>query len=252
MEHVFDVAALLTPPDVSKCKKALCVQPHPDDNEIGMGGIVSFLAKEGCEVAYLTMTSGNRGNNDKTATPEETAAQRRKETEAAGRCLGATDFYYLDYDDGSLSDVVGLAKEVAAVIRRVRPDVVFCPDPWLSYECHWDHVITGYAVSNAYVMCGLTLLELPGGRGPWQPAAIAYYYTSNPNTVIDITGEFGKKFEAIALHKSQIDEQTLALYKIYFKMKGEELAQGKGFAIGEGLKVLGKLHTHCFVDAYKI
>ena len=35
----FDVAALLAPPDILKSKCALCIQPHPDDNEIGMGGV---------------------------------------------------------------------------------------------------------------------------------------------------------------------------------------------------------------------
>jgi hypothetical protein len=30
------------------------------------------------------------------------------------------------------------------------------------------------------------------------------------------------------------------------------LAQGRGFALGEGLKALSALHTHCFVDAERI
>jgi len=248
----FDVQALLTPPDVMKCKRVLCVQPHPDDNEIGMGGIVSVLVKNGCDVRYLTVTNGDRGNNDKSATVEETAAARREETQAAGRYLGVRDFYFLDHGDGTLSDVVGLSKEIAAVIRRVKPEAVFCPDPWLNYESHLDHVVTGLAVSNALMMTKLTLLELPGGHEPWQVDAVGYYFTANPNTVIDITGEFETKFAAVCLHKSQIDAQTLALYKVYFTMKGEELAQGRGFKLGEGLKFLGKLHTHCFVDAYKL
>ena len=46
----FDVAALLAPPDILKSKCALCIQPHPDDNEIGMGGTVAVLAQAGCRV----------------------------------------------------------------------------------------------------------------------------------------------------------------------------------------------------------
>ena len=63
---------------------------------------------------------------------------------------------------------------------------------------------------------------------------------------------FEKKFEAIALHDSQMDAQTLAMYRVYFGMKGKELAAGKNFALGEGLKVLSPLHAHCFVDAARI
>ena len=54
------------------------------------------------------------------------------------------------------------------------------------------------------------------------------------------------------LHDSQMDAQTLAMYRVYFGMKGKELAAGKNFALGEGLKVLSPLHAHCFVDAARI
>ena len=95
---------------------------------------------------------------------------------------------------------------------------------------------------------------IPGG-GDTQPhaaSAIGYYFTAQPNTVVDISAVFEKKFEAIALHDSQMDAQTLAMYRVYFGMKGKELAAGKNFALGEGLKVLSPLHAHCFVDAARI
>ena len=78
-----DVGALLAPPDILQCRRVLCIQPHPDDNEIGMGGIIAKLADLGCEIHYLTVTNGDMGNLDPAATPEQTAAQRRKETVAA-------------------------------------------------------------------------------------------------------------------------------------------------------------------------
>ena len=68
----FDVAALLAPPDILKSKCALCIQPHPDDNEIGMGGTVAVLAQAGCTVHYLTVTNGDQGNKNRTASPQET------------------------------------------------------------------------------------------------------------------------------------------------------------------------------------
>ena len=77
MENMgFDIGAMLAPPDILQCKRVLCIQPHPDDNEIGMGGIIAKLASLGCEIHYLTVTNGDMGNRDVTATPEETAAQR--------------------------------------------------------------------------------------------------------------------------------------------------------------------------------
>lgn len=253
MDNVdFDVTAMLSPPDIFKCKRVLCVQPHPDDIEIGMGGVVAVLAQAGCEVHYLTVTNGDQGNNDRSALPLETEKIRRKEAVAAGKHLGAAEFYFLDHGDGTLNDVLSLSIEIASVIRQIKPDAVFSPDPWLKYEGHYDHVVTGRAVSNAFQMSGRTAIPDGGKTAPCYVGAIGYYFTPNPNVVIDVTGVFDKKFEAIALHKSQMDEATLAMFRFYFEMKGRQLAQGKGFDIGEGLKVLSPLHTHCFVDADKI
>ena len=39
--------SLFAPPSLDGVKKILCVQPHADDNEIGMGGIISLLVKKG-------------------------------------------------------------------------------------------------------------------------------------------------------------------------------------------------------------
>ena len=245
----FDIAALLAPPDIMKCKRVLCIQPHPDDNEIGMGGIIAKLAQNGCEIHYLTVTNGDMGNKDPNATPAQTAATRRRETEAAGKHLGAVQFHYLDHGDGTLQDVLGLSVEIASVIRKVQPQAIFAPDPWLHYECHLDHEITGRAAANAFLMAPRSHFPDGGETAPCAVDAIGFYFTSKPNTVIDISDTFDQKFEAIALHDSQMDPQTLAVYRIWFSMLGQELAAGKDFPLGEGLKVLSPLHAHCFVKA---
>lgn len=138
------------------------------------------------------------------------------------------------------------------VIREVRPDAIFAPDPWLAYESHLDHAVTGRAAANAFLMSGRAAIPGGGDTQPHAASAIGYYFTAQPNTVVDISAVFEKKFEAIALHDSQMDAQTLAMYRVYFGMKGKELAAGKNFALGEGLKVLSPLHAHCFVDAARI
>ena len=235
---VFDVKALLAPPNPLSFRKILCVQPHPDDNEIGMGGTIAVLAALGCEIHYLNVTNGDLGNKDKSATKQQTAAQRHMETELAGNHLGARHYHHLDHGDSTLSDVHGLSMEIAQVIREVSPDAVFGPDPHLPYEAHLDHIVTGAALANAFRMSAAQ--------------AIGYYFSANPNTVIDISQVFEKKFEAIALHDSQMTPETLGMFRVYFGMKAQELAAGKGFALGEGLKMLSQLHTHCFVDADKI
>lgn len=159
----FDVAALLAPPDILKSKCALCIQPHPDDNEIGMGGTVAVLAQAGCTVHYLTVTNGDQGNKNRTASPQETARVRRAEAIAAGTHLGAKEFHFLDHGDGTLDDVLGLSAQIARVIREVRPDAIFAPDPWLAYESHLDHAVNRARGANAFLMSGRA--AIPGRRG---------------------------------------------------------------------------------------
>ncbi len=100
-----DISAYFMPPEIRNAKKALCIQPHPDDIEIGMGGAVAALAAEGCSITYLTVTNGDLGDSTGKLDFSEIAALRRKETIAAGKVLGASDFLFYDLPDGSLSDI---------------------------------------------------------------------------------------------------------------------------------------------------
>ncbi len=247
-----EMMAFFAPPDIMKCKKALCIQPHPDDIEIGMGGIVPVLVKSGVKVEYLTITDGSLGAFVPELKGEILASVRKSEAETAGTLLGASGFHYLNKKDGSLCSVKKIAWEIAEIIREGEFDAVFCPDPWLAYEGHNDHIVTGKAAAQA-VTCA-NLLEYPEGTKTKQftPTAIGFYFTSKPNTVIDISETFQKKMEAIAVHKSQINDEVLALYTAYFGMRGAEMAKDKGFAIGEGLKVLAPLHIHCFPESINI
>ncbi|NQX46020.1 PIG-L family deacetylase [Paenibacillus tritici] len=249
---VSTISALMSPPDLSDCRKVLCIQPHPDDNEVGLGGTIASFAEKGCEIHYLTVTNGDLGAVDEHLSSAEIAAIRAHELEAAGRSLGATVFHQLDHGDGTLEHIPALAEEIAEIIRTVQPDVIFCPDPWLSYEAHYDHIVTGRAAAQAFLSSGLPLYPRGTSTRPWQPKAIGFYFTSEPNTVIDITNHFERKFDAMALHRSQFSEEMLGLYRIYFHEQGRQLAEGKGFGLGEGLKVLSPLHLHCFVEARKI
>ena len=91
---------LLQAPNLLKCKKILIVQPHPDDNEIGMGATIAKLTASGAEVIYLTVTNGDLGSNDKRYSYTDVVRIRTEETEKAGRCLGVREFYCLNLPDG--------------------------------------------------------------------------------------------------------------------------------------------------------
>ena len=166
-----DISAYFMPPEIRNAKKALCIQPHPDDIEIGMGGAVAALAAEGCSITYLTVTNGDLGDSTGKLDFSEIAALRRKETIAAGKVLGVSDFLFYDLPDGSLSDIPSLAGRISETIRNLRPDVIFCPDPWAQYEAHNDHIVTGRAAAQAFISSSLSRYPerhrpRPGRRTP--------------------------------------------------------------------------------------
>lgn len=242
------LSALMAPPSLDNIRKLLCVQPHPDDNEIGMGGIIAKLAAQGCQVDYLTVTDGALGDLGLTDAP--LAQVRAEEAKAAGTHLGASDFLFLEEPDGSLKDVPALAGRIAEVLRAGHYDAVACPDPWNSYEAHQDHVVTGLAAAQAAINCNL--LHYPAGTetAPIALQAVLFYFTQKPNTFLDITEQFGRKMEAVALHRSQITPEMLQLYTGYFAWRGQQMSGSD--RICEGLKSLTPLHLHCIPEAGNI
>ena len=121
-----------------------------------------------------------------------------------------------------------------------------------AYEAHQDHVVTGKAAAQAFLSTALAQYPRGTRTQPWQPEAIGFYFTQNPNTVVDVTDTFEQKFAAMALHRTQLNDELLAMYRAYFTLQSQQRAAGRGFALGEGLKVLSPLHLHCFVEAPQI
>lgn len=252
-EMAMDASMLMTlmqPPKLEGLKKVLCIQPHPDDNEIGMGGIIAKMIAEGTEVDYLTITDGSLGDCGLHDRKEGLVAARRRETEEAGRFLGVKTFLSLEKQDGTLKDVPALAREIAEVLRKGCYDGVAAPDPWNSYEAHYDHVTVGLAAAQAAISVNLPGYPEGTKTAPITLEAVMFYFTQKPNTVVPITPFFQKKMAAVALHKSQISPEMLQLYTGYFAFRGQRLTGSE--EIGEGLKVLAPLHLHCIPEAGEI
>jgi LmbE family N-acetylglucosaminyl deacetylase len=243
---------MLKPPKLKKIKKAICIQPHPDDNEVGMGGAIAKLVNEGCEIHYITVTDGSLGLYDDSMTHEELAGIRKKEVEDSGHVLGVKHFHYLNYKDGTLHDVIKLAGEIGEIIREVKPEFIFCPDPWLPYEAHQDHIVTGRAVAQSYISTWLQDYPLGTKTKPHKVTGIGFYYTSKPNSIVDISDTFDLKMKAMAMHKTQFDKKTLMVLKLYFTQKAKKAAVNEKFKLGCELKILGENHLHCFTDAENV
>ncbi len=253
MDFTEEVKKLLPIPNLEDAKRLLCIQPHPDDTDIGAGATVAKLCKKGVEVYYLSSTSDSVGTRDKVLVGDRITKIRKEEQQRAADVLGVKEVIWLDYPDAGDYDIYELRNDIVKWIRKLKPDFIMTVDPWLPYESHRDHVKTGLAASEAVLLHGFpgVLPEVETEEG-YEIKGIAYFHTSYPNTVIDVDDTWDLKFEAIRQHKSQIDENTLGIYRRYFDLKAREYAKDRAFTYGEAFKVLSPVFLHCFVDAWKM
>jgi len=77
-------------------RKILVVAPHPDDETLGCGGLISLLAQNGAAFYIVFVTDGSASHRNSTAWPTaRLAAQREQEARNALVCLGIAHAHHL-------------------------------------------------------------------------------------------------------------------------------------------------------------
>ena len=243
-----DLHDLLPLPNMESCKSVLCIQPHPDDNEVGAGATIARLAEKGCHITYLTVTDGSMGTIDPAMKPSHLAEIRRKEVEKSAAFLGVKELLFLDVKDGSFPDEKALCQLIVSAIRKVKPELVMTVDPYLPYEAHPDHRRVGMASAEACLFSQFPGFQTGGSEEPWAVKGIAFHTTAYPNTFIDVDATFEKKLKAIAMHESQFGADYIQTLGFYFGLKAGMYAQGKSFSKAEAFKLLTTDYLHMNVD----
>src|SRR5207247_5420876 len=140
-------------------------------------------------------------------TPERISAIREKEQQEAGRRAGASEFVFLRHDDGETEVSMALRGEVCKQIRIHKPDLVFCPDPWRTYQMHPDHRVAGWAGLDGVIAARDHLFfpeQLVNGLTHHRVSRVLTFGTRDPNIWFDISSSVDKKIDALRAHKSQI------------------------------------------------
>jgi LmbE family N-acetylglucosaminyl deacetylase len=214
---------------------ALVVGAHPDDNDFGAGATVAKITRQGADVRYLIMTTGQRGSSDAAMTAERLSETREEEQKEAARFLGVRAVQFLDHVDGELIPDLRLKEQIVIQIRRHRPDVVFTMDPSffyykkLGFVNHSDHRAIGEATLDACYPLARDLLSFPDhikkGLAPHKVKELLLYSIDpeNANFFIDVTETFELKLQALALHKSQVPD----IQKIEGRIRGRAEAAGR-------------------------
>lgn len=242
--------SILPIPDIFDARRILCIQPHYDDNDIAAAGILTHLAKNGAELFYLTATDDLMGVVDTSLSDAEAANALRRDQFAAAEIVGVKEQFWCGYPDAGEYSYFDLRRDFLKYIRLIKPDFVFAPDAWLTYEGHRDHIQTGLAASEAVMFAGLTKIASsdPAVDAAYEPhpiEGIALYFTREPNYIADITATWEEKIEAVRCYHAQFDDADMERLVVALDVKSQQVAQGQSFARGEPLKVLHTSALHC-------
>ncbi|MFC5952553.1 PIG-L deacetylase family protein [Pseudonocardia lutea] len=187
--------------------RALVVVAHPDDMEYGGSGAVARWRDAGKEVAYLLVTRGEAGIDS--LPPTEAGPLREGEQRAACAAVGVTEVDFLDHSDGVIEYGLPLRRDIAAVIRRRRPDLVVTgnfADRWPSGALNMaDHVHTGRAVLDACRDAGNRWVFPGAGGEPWTGVRyLAVTGSPLPTHAVDIGPTFDRAVASLSAHRAYL------------------------------------------------
>jgi LmbE family N-acetylglucosaminyl deacetylase len=196
-------------------ERILVVTAHPDDVDFGCAGSVATWTGQGVQVSYCIVTDGDAGGFDESVSRTDMARIRREEQTAAAREVGVSDLHFLGYPDGRVTASIELRRDIARVIRQVRPQRVLTQSPERNWQrifaSHPDHLATGEAA-----LCAV----YPDSRNPFahpelleegfQPHTVPEVWlmagppANEASVAVDITDCFDRKVAALRQHVSQV------------------------------------------------
>lgn len=220
-------------PDALAGVDLLGIFAHPDDESLACGTLLAALAERGARTALLCLTRGEAGpGGPPDDNGERLAAIRSEELRQAAKVLGVGDVKILEHEDGMLPFIEPnvLERDIAAVIRRVQPDVVVTFDRDGLYW-HPDHLAVHERVTAVVAAMGETapaLWYVSMPKGAVRALAAATPHTAlaplcgvsdleavgvlapTPTVVFSDERAAGYKVGALLCHRSQTAGSSLA------------------------------------------
>lgn len=160
---------------------------HADDSEFCCGNTEVMLAKK-YEVYIACMTGDEYGTSRNEFKGKRISLIREKEMERAAEIVGAK-LDWLGFVDGYLPYNKRSFTVLKEYIEKIKPDVVFAPEPLFTLDFHTDHVNTGKLIY-------LVLQQIKN------PPLLLYFHSYKTNYSIPCL-EWEKGLKAMSCHISQ-------------------------------------------------
>jgi len=222
--------------------RAIAVTPHPDDCEGGCGGTLSkWIQESGTAGVVVLCTNGDKGTGDREMEPAELAGIREREQQEAADVMGANDVVFLSHPDGGLEDSMLFRSQLVREIRRHKPDVILCIDPYRSIShTHRDHRMSGQAAIDAAFTYAWNPQHFPDqitqeGLEPHMVKEAYLWGSETPDVFVDITDYLDTKAESLSRHASQMSADPVARAK-RIRSWAAETGEKAGLIHAEGFR----------------
>lgn len=234
-------------PGAERPERVLSLMAHPDDAEVFCAGTLILLKRAGFEPHIASMTPGDCGSTQHSAS--EVSRIRRAEGKAAAARIGAT-YHCADLRDLAVCYDRASIETVIELVRELRPSIVITHAP---HDYLPDHEMTSLLARNAAF--GASAPNFDTGRRPAAAATerIPHLYYASPAGAMDIYGEpvasnlyvdvssvIAEKIEMLACHESQREwlraQHGMDEYIETFRAWSREVGEAAGTEHAEGFR----------------
>ncbi len=182
-----------------KTINVLAFSPHPDDAEIGCGGLLLKLKSLGYSTGIIDLTKGEFSTSGN-------IKLRQIETSKASKILNLDLRINLNLGDCLIKKSKINIEKVVYVIRKYKPLLVLIP---YFIDRHPDHENSYKLLKESIFFAGLLKYPIKNLaiRQPYRPSIVINYmlhYQFNPSFIVDITDFYHLKMKACRAYKSQL------------------------------------------------
>jgi LmbE family N-acetylglucosaminyl deacetylase len=190
-------------------ERAVAIAAHPDDLEYGMASAVARFTGQGKQVCYLMVTSGEAGIDS--LSPQQCGPLRREEERRGAAVVGVDQVDFLEHPDGLVEYGLHLRRDIAQVLRRLRPQVVL----GMNFDLTWgddspvnhaDHRAVGLATLDA-IRDAANRWMFPEAGEPWSGVTGAYVAGAEAAAThfVDVTDTISLGVASLAEHRAYIE-----------------------------------------------
>jgi LmbE family N-acetylglucosaminyl deacetylase len=196
--------------DLTAGRPFIVLSPHPDDESLGVGGLIALARGNGLDVAVVLLTDGSQSHPNSLAYPRDRLiATRRSELEDAARILGlASDrLFELGLPDAgapvSGADFERAVQGICALISSMGANTIFVT--W-EHDPHCDHEAAAHMAKEVRVRCPHARLWSYPVWGWHLPHSHILSAPSPVGVRLSVDDVLSQKREAIGAHSSQMTD----------------------------------------------